>query len=279
MGGLNSILFVPGSRADRFAKAAESGADLICIDLEDAVAPGDKDAAREAAIGSLDTLDPEGVAIRINGLKTAAGLRDLLALRDAETKPRLVFIPMVESAAEPEIASAVLGAGAPGLVPLIETVKGLRAGDGIAAAPGVAAMMFGGGDFSAELGTDLAWEPLLAARGAFVMSAAAARIPAIDVPFIALDDDIGLEAEVRRAKALGFAAKAAIHPKQVETINSVMRPTEEELAEARAALDAYAAAGGKVIRHNGKMLEAPVIRRFEAMLGMDGLGTKGKEHA
>lgn len=276
---MSSILFVPGSRADRFAKAAESGADLICIDLEDAVAPDDKDAAREAAIGSLDTLDPAGVAIRVNGLKTAAGLRDLLALRDAETKPRLVFIPMVESAAEPEIASAVLGADAPGLVPLIETVKGLRAGDGIAAAPGVAAMMFGGGDFSAELGTDLAWEPLLAARSAFVMSAAAARIPAIDVPFIALDDDIGLEAEVRRAKSLGFAAKAAIHPKQVETINSVMRPTEEEMAEARAALDAYAAAGGKVIRHNGKMLEAPVIRRFEAMLGMDGPGMKGKENA
>jgi citrate lyase beta subunit len=274
MGGLSSILFVPGSRADRFAKAAESGADLICIDLEDAVAEGDKDMAREAAIGSLDTLDPGKVAIRINGLKTAAGLADLLALRAADAMPRLIFIPMVESAAEPDIAKAVLGDAAPGLVPLIETVKGLRAGDAIAAAPGVAAMMFGGGDFSAELGTDLAWEPLLAARGAFVMSAAAARIPAIDVPFIALDDAAGLEEEARRAKALGFAAKAAIHPKQVETINRVMRPTEDELAEARSALDAYEAAGRKAIRHNGKMLEAPVIKRFEAMLGM-----KGKNHA
>ncbi|QLC26997.1 CoA ester lyase [Parasphingopyxis algicola] len=270
MGGLSSILFVPGSRPDRFAKAADSGADLICIDLEDAVAESDKDAAREAAIGSLDTLDPAAVAIRINGLKTAAGLADLLALRAAATKPRLLFIPMVESAAEPEIARSVLGDTAPGLVPLIETVKGLRAGDAIAAAPGVAAMMFGGGDFSAELGTDLAWEPLLAARSAFVMSAAAARIPAIDVPFIALEDEAGLEGEVKRAKALGFAAKAAIHPKQVETINRVMRPTDEELAEARSALDAYEAAGRKAIRHNGKMLEAPVVRRFEAMLGMKG---------
>ncbi|MGP1282910.1 MAG: HpcH/HpaI aldolase/citrate lyase family protein [Parasphingopyxis sp.] len=274
MGGLSSILFVPGSRPDRFAKAAESGADLICIDLEDAVAEGDKDTAREAAIASLDTLDPGKVAIRINGLRTAAGLADLLALRAAAAMPRLIFIPMVESAAEPEIASAVLGDAAPGLVPLIETVKGLRAGDAIAAAPGVAAMMFGGGDFSAELGTDLAWEPLLAARGAFVMSAAAARIPAIDVPFIALDDAAGLEEEAGRAKALGFAAKAAIHPKQVQTINRVMRPTEDELAEARSALEAYEAAGRKAIRHDGKMLEAPVIKRFEAMLGM-----KGKNHA
>lgn len=270
MGGLSSILFVPGSRPDRFAKAADSGADLICIDLEDAVADGDKDGARAAAIGSLETLDSDKVAIRINGLRTAAGLADLLALRLAATKPRLLFIPMVESPAEPEIAKAVLGDAAPGLVPLIETVKGLRAGDDIAAASGVAAMMFGGGDFSAELGTDLAWEPLLAARSAFVMSAASARIPAIDVPFIALDDEASLEEEVARAKALGFAAKAAIHPKQVDAINRIMRPSEEELAEARSALDAYAAAGGKAIRHNGKMLEAPVIKRFEAMLGMEG---------
>ena len=274
MGGLNSILFVPGSRPDRFAKAAESGADLICIDLEDAVAPDGKDAAREAAIASLQTLDPAGVAIRINGLKTADGLHDLLALRDAATLPRLVFIPMVESASEVEIAAAVLGDRAPGLVPLIETVKGLRAGDAIAASPGVAAMMFGGGDFSAELGTDLAWEPLLAARSAFVMSAAAGRIPAIDVPFILLDDDAGLAEEVLRAKALGFAAKAAIHPKQVEAINRIMRPSEAELAEARDALAAFAEAGGKVIRHNGKMLEAPVIKRFEAMLD-----SKGKDNA
>lgn len=274
MGGLSSILFVPGSRPDRFAKAAETAADLICIDLEDAVAPDGKDAARDAAIASLETLDPAGVAIRINGLKTADGLQDLLALRDAAILPQLVFIPMVESASEVEIAAAVLGDRAPGLVPLIETVKGLRAGDAIAASPGVAAMMFGGGDFSAELGTDLAWEPLLAARCAFVMSAASGRVPAIDVPFILLDDDAGLAEEVLRAKALGFAAKAAIHPKQVDAINRIMRPSEAELAEARAALAAFAEAGGKVIRHNGKMLEAPVIKRFEAMLGI-----KGKDNA
>jgi len=274
MGGLSSILFVPGSRPDRFAKAADSGADIVCIDLEDAVAHGDKDEARDAAIASLDTLGPAAVAIRINGLKTAAGLADLLALRTAETTPRLLFIPMVESAAEPEIARSVLDDLAPGLVPLIETVKGLRAGDAIAAVPGVTAMMFGGGDFSAELGTDLAWEPLLAARSAFVMSAAAARIPAIDVPFIALDDVAGLEEEVCRVKALGFAAKAAIHPAQVEAINRIMRPTEDELTEARSALKAYEAVGRRAIRHNGKMLEAPLIKRFEAMLGI-----RGNEHA
>lgn len=267
-------MFVPGSRPDRFAKAAQSGADLICIDLEDAVAADGKDEARNAAIASLETLDASAVAIRINGLKTADGLKDLLALRAAKRLPHLIFVPMVEHASEMEIASSVLGDTAPGLVPLIETVKGLRAGDAIAAAPGVTAMMFGGGDFSAELGTDLAWEPLFAARSAFVMSAAAARIPAIDVPFILLDDAAGLEEEVARVKALGFAAKAAIHPKQVETINRIMRPSEEELAEARDALDAFEKAGGKVIRHNGKMLEAPVIKRFEAMLGI-----KGNNHA
>lgn len=173
---------------------------------------------------------------------------------------------MVEDATEAEIVKAILGDRTPGFVPLIETVKGLRQGDAIAQAPGVEAMMFGGGDFSAEIGTDLAWEPLLATRSAFVMAAASARIPAIDAPYIVLDDDAGLEEETRRSKALGFVSKAAIHPKQVATINAVMRPTDAELAEARSALDACEAAGRKAIRHNGKMLEAPVIKRFEAML-------------
>ncbi len=241
---------------------------MICIDLEDAVAEAEKNTARDAAIASLTELNPSKVAIRINGLRTDHGLRDLLAINDTDTSPALLFLPMVQDAAEPEIAKSVLGNDTLGLVPLIETVRGLRNGDAIAAAPGVTAMMFGGGDFSAELGTELAWEPLLAARCAFVLSAASARIPAIDVPFISLDDEAGLEEETRKSKALGFISKAAIHPKQVATINSVMRPTEDEKAEARDALEAYEAAGRQAIRHNGKMLEAPVIRRFETILGI-----------
>lgn len=264
--GLSSMLFVPGSKPDRFAKALASGARCVCIDLEDSVPAEGKAEARRAALDAI--AGDARLALRINGLTTRAGLEDLLALADSKAQPQLLFVPMVESAAEIGIVGAVLGARAPGIVPLIETVKGLRAADAIAAAPRIAAVMFGGGDFSAELGVELAWEPLLAARSALVMVCAGAGVPAIDVPYLALDDTEGLIAEARRAKALGFSAKAAIHPAQVAAIETVFRPSADELAEAAAAEAAFAAAGGAAIRFNGRMLEEPVMRRYRRILAM-----------
>lgn len=187
MTGFTNFLFVPANRPERFEKAASSGADLICIDLEDSVPADQKNSARESVLKALESLDRSRTAVRINGLKTKQGLTDLLALADGDNDPVLVFLPMVESSAEVEIAHSILGDSIDGLVPLIETVKGLRVGDSIAASDGVAAMMFGGGDFSAELGTKLEWEPLLAARSELIMSCACAQVIAIDVPYI----DIG----------------------------------------------------------------------------------------
>jgi (S)-citramalyl-CoA lyase len=154
------------------------------------------------------------------------------------------------------------------LVPLIETVAGLRQADAIAADPATAMLMFGGGDFSAQLGTPLAWEPLSVARAQLIMAAAGANKPALDVPFIHMDDMAGLAEECRRAKELGFAAKAAIHPAQVAVIHDIFRPTADQLAEAADALAAFAAAGHRAIRHKGNMLEAPVVRRFEHLLAL-----------
>lgn len=261
-----NFLFVPANRPERFEKAVASGADLICIDLEDSVPADQKDSARKSVLTALASLQREKTAVRINGLKTAAGLADLLALMTADHLPSLVFIPMVESASEVEIAQNILGTRVDGLVPLIETVKGLRAGDAIAASEGVTAMMFGGGDFSAELGTKLEWEPLLAARGAFIMCCASARVIAVDVPYIDMSNEAGLAEECRRAKALGFHAKAAIHPKQLKAIQSAMRPSEAEMLEAREAVAAYELAGGRAISHNGRMLEAPVMERYRRIL-------------
>lgn len=130
-------------------------------------------------------------------------------------------------------------------------------------------MMFGGGDFSAQLGVDLAYDPLLVARGQFIMACADARVPAIDVPFIRLDDAAGLADECRKVRALGFAAKAAIHPAQVDAINAAFGADAAALAEAREAIAAYEAAGGMAIRHNGKMLEAPIVARMRAMVARD----------
>ena len=263
--GLQSMLFVPGTKPERFAKALASGADCVCIDLEDAVPAADKAAARTAAIQGLG--DPR-LTIRINGLTTADGLADLLALSTAAVKPRLIFIPKVESPHEITIASSVIADAGIGFVPLVETARGLRVADAIAAEPGTAMMMFGGGDFSAELGVELAWEPLVFARSQFVMACAGAGIPSMDVPYIHLGDTDGLTDETRRAKSLGFTAKAAIHPDQITAIHQVMRPTAEEIADARAAVAAFAAAGGGAVRFKGKLLEAPLLRRFHQTIAI-----------
>ncbi|OYY77667.1 MAG: CoA ester lyase [Sphingomonas sp. 28-62-20] len=260
--GLTSLLFVPGSTPARFAKALGSDADLICIDLEDAVASESKAAARAAAIGAIGPR----VAIRINGVTTDDGMVDLHALAAAPGLPDLVLLPKVESADEIAIARRHLPDAA--FVPLIETARGLRLAHHIGQAPGVVAMMFGGGDLSGELGVALAWEPLAVARGLFILACAEAGVPAIDVPWIVLDDATGLADEARRAHAIGFQAKAAIHPAQLEAIHAAMRPSADLVEEARAALAAYEAAGARAIRYQGRMLEAPIIRRYARIINM-----------
>lgn len=260
-----SLLFVPGSRADRFAKARAAGAGLSVIDLEDAVAAADKASARAAALSQVEGA-PQGWAIRMNAVRTAAGIRDLAAFIDAPVLPRTLLIPMVEEAGDLAVVAGALGDRCPQLIPLIETPRGLRHALEVARHPMVAAMMFGGGDFSGELGVELAWEPLLAARQQFVLACAEARKPAIDVPFIRLDDEAGLAEECARARGIGFAAKAAIHPAQLSAITAAFLPSEAEVAEAREALAAYEAGGGQAIRFRGRMLEAPFIIRYRALL-------------
>ncbi|MEM6267641.1 MAG: CoA ester lyase, partial [Pseudomonadota bacterium] len=260
-----SLLFVPGSRPDRFAKAKAGGADLTVIDLEDAVSAADKGTAREAALKQIAS-ESEGWAIRINAVPTAAGVRDLAALIEADKLPSTLLVPMVESATELEVIAGALGERCPALIPLVETPKGLRHALGIARHEAVAAMMFGGGDFSGELGVELSWEPLLSARQQFILACAEAKKPAIDVPFIRLEDEAGLSEECARARTIGFAAKAAIHPRQVPAIQVAFAPSDAEVAEAREALAAFEAGGGKAIRFNGRMLEAPFIKKYRAVL-------------
>jgi (S)-citramalyl-CoA lyase len=269
---MQSMLFVPGNKPERFAKALASGADCVCIDLEDAVPADEKAAARDAAIAAA--MDDDRLSIRINAVSTRAGLADLLALADASKRPNLLFIPMVEAAAEIAIARSVLADPAVQFVPLIETVAGLNNAGAIAAEQNVAAVMLGGADFSAQLGVTLSWEPLLVARGQLVMAAAGAGKRAIDVPYIHLDNDAGLIEEAQRAKAMGFAAKAAIHPAQIAPIHSVFRPTAEEIAEAEAAEVAFSEANGAAVGFKGKMLEAPVMVRYRQILSL-----KDKLHA
>ena len=267
--GFRMLLFVPGNRMDRVEKAHATAADVVCIDLEDAVPPADKAGARDGVLAYLADGATPRTAVRINGLRTAAGLRDLLALAEAARPPAILLVPMVESAAELAIVDAILGDRAVSVVPLVETVEGLAAVREIGASPRVDNVMFGGGDLSTQLGVDLAWEPLLQARSQFVLGCVAARVRAVDVPFVNVKDEAGLAAEAARAKALGFAAKAVIHPAQVEPVARAFQPTADELTRARAAVEAYRQAGGRAVMHDGMMLDEPIVRRLESLLQQD----------
>nr|WP_277754080.1 CoA ester lyase [Porphyrobacter sp. GA68] len=257
-------MFVPGSRPDRFVKARGCGAGLTIIDLEDAVGSADKEEARCAAFREAAS-DPVRLAIRINAVTTRAGIADLHYLADAQALPQYLMLPMVESAAELAVVRGALGTCCPPLLPLVETPRGLRHLLDIARNDAVAAVMLGGADFSAELGVELAWESMLGTRHQFVLACAEAGKPAIDAPFVALDDDEALAEECRRARAIGFSAKAAIHPRQVPIMEKAFRPTVAEQEEAAEAIRVYEEAGGKAIRHRGRMLEAPLVKRYQAI--------------
>lgn len=267
-----SILFVPGHRPDRFAKALATGADAVVIDLEDAVPPGEKAAARAAALARPAA--PAGVAlgIRMNPLPTPDGIADLAALLAAAEAPDFLMLPKVEAAEELRIVARAFArhARAPQLVALIESAEGLAHAGAIAAEPGCAALGFGGVDLAADLGCQVAWEPLLPHRAALVAAAARGGRGVVDVPFLALDDEAGLAEETRRVQALGFTGKLAIHPRQVATIQAVLTPPAEQVAWARRILDAMDQAAGGVCVVDGKMVDAPVARAARRVLARAG---------
>lgn len=239
---------------------------MTIIDLEDAVPAAEKDDARTAALGHIADAADSGWGIRINAVTTADGIRDVAALTVSDVRLDWLLVPMVEEPAEIAIVARALGDQCPSLIPLIETPKGLRRAHEIAGADKVAAMMFGGGDFSGELGVELAWEPLLAARHQFVLACSEHALPAIDVPFVELDNEAGLTEECTRAGSIGFDAKAAIHPKQIEAIEAAFTPDEESFNAAKEALRAYEDAGERAIRHRGRMLEAPLVKKYRALV-------------
>lgn len=262
-----SILFAPGSRPERFEKALASGADAVCLDLEDGVAPAAKDAARDAVTRFLEGWEGGGpeLVVRVNDPRTPRGRRDLEALRGAPADA--VMVPKVEGAEALERVAAALGwDGGPALLPLVETARGLHRVEELALGFPVAGLIFGGMDLSAELGARFEWEPLLYARSRVVHAAALAGVGAVDVPWAALDEPAGLEAETRRAARLGFTGKLAIHPAQVAPIHRGLVPDLEEVAWARRVVEADRAAGGGVVVVDGRMVDRPVVEGARRVL-------------
>lgn len=256
-----SLLFVPGNRPERFDKALAAGASAVIIDLEDAVAPADKDAARAAVAAWLRP--HHAVVLRINSLDTP-WFADDLALCGA---PGVVAV-MVPKAEQVDTLAAVTGAGARALLPLVESAAGLAGLPALAAAPGVWRLAFGSIDLQVDLGLkDATEDELLPFRLQLVLASRLAGIGApVDGVSTAIDDEARLQLDVQRARRLGFGGKLCIHPRQVGPVNAGMAPSEIELAWARRVLAAAGAAGGAAVAVDGKMVDKPVLLRAEALL-------------
>ena len=254
-----SLLFAPGSDERKLRSALESGADGVVADLEDAVAPDRKPAAREL----VAELRPP--VVRINGADTEWFAEDLALVRELE--PAAVVLPK----ANPD-AVAALGPDGPPIVAIIETAIGLRAAYETACAPRVAALLLGAVDLGAELGLEPRADglELLHARSQLVVDSAAAGIrPPFDVVHVDVRDDDGLAAECRLARSLGFRGKACIHPRQLDVVHRVFAPTEAEVEWAKEVVAAFAREEGEgrgVFALDGAMVDRPVVERARRIL-------------
>jgi citrate lyase subunit beta/citryl-CoA lyase len=260
---MTAWLFVPGHRSDRFDKALAAGASAVIVDLEDAVAPQDKGAARAALAGWLASTRAR-VTVRINGADSPWFDHDLA----------VVSLPAVEAVMVPKAERLDTLARVRGrrpdvaLVPMVETAQGVAQARAMAAAPGVARLAFGSIDLQVDLGLrDAHEDDLLAFRTELVL---ASRLAGIDAPVdgvtVAIDDAARLAEDVQRARRLGFGGKLCIHPRQVSAVRAGFAPSAQEIAWAERVLRAAAGAAGAAVALDGKMVDRPVILRAQAIL-------------
>jgi citrate lyase beta subunit len=264
---LRSLLFVPGSRPERFAKALAAGADLVCIDLEDAVLPANKGTARDAVLAYIQ--NSTALCVRINPVGSDAGEKDLQAFADAKRTPDVIMLAKCESANDVLHVQHVTGQQNTRFIPLIETLKGVENAYQIASAcEQVEHIMFGGADMASELRCDFSYQPLLFVRSQLVFAAAKANVGLIDVPFVDLKNEVGLVDETTQVKALGFSGKAAIHPCQIAAIHQAFIPTEAQISYAKAVMAAVNSPDAGVVVVNNKMVDRPIILACQRILAL-----------
>lgn len=258
------MLFVSGERPERFPKAVAAGADLVCVDLEDAVHPERKAQARRDVLEWLGSRAEAGpVGLRINPLRSREGFQDLAALIATQVRVDWLLLPKVEDAGDIQCAQIWAGDRFDAMAALFETPVGIERLPRVARAGGkLQALMLGGADLAAELGAQFGWDGLLHARGRLVNSARAAGLQAWDVPHVDLADPEGLSEETRRVLALGFDCKTAIHPQQLARIHAAHAPTESELAWARLLVEAVPdGQDSGAFLYQGRMVDAPLVRK------------------
>lgn len=278
-----SMLFLPGNNPNMLINSGSLGADAVIFDLEDAVSPDQKDAARILVRNTLKYMDLKGCEriVRINSIDTPYWQKDIDTV--APFAPELILLPKTGTAEDVRTACAYiteaeqrlgLAQNTIGLMPLIETALGVENAFAIASAdPRVQALFLGAEDLTADLqckrtkeGQEIAY-----ARSRLVTAARAAGVDVYDTPFTDVNDDEGIEVDTAYAKALGFTGKSSISPRHVEVINRVFSPTLAEIEYAHEVMEviAQAKAQGKgAIALHGKMVDAPIVARAQRTLQM-----------
>ena len=289
-----TMLFVPGNNPGMLLNADVYGADSLILDLEDAVAPGEKDAARVLVRGALSAYSYEGteIIIRINPLDSGYikdDIRAMVPLKPAMLMPTKVSGPEDIKAVSAMMAEAEresgIEEGTIGLLPLIETAVGVENAYRIATAdPRVKAIFLGAEDLSSDLQAVRSKEntEIIYARGRMVMAARAAGVEVYDTPFTDTDDEEGLRLDAEHARALGFTGKAVISPRHVDAVNIAFTPSEQEIIYAREVMDAIEEGkrqGRGAVSFWGKMIDKPIVMRAERVLNTArALGLGGTDH-
>jgi citrate lyase beta subunit len=289
-----SMLFVPASRPAMIAKAAASAADAVCIDLEDSVTPGEKAASRSHVVRALQELDFGGRVriVRINALDTSFAYRDLVeVIEDAGDRVDVVMVPKVGSPGDVAFVDRLLGqieshrgfTHTIGIEAQIENAHGfLYAREIAGSSPRLEALIFGPGDFAASMGmpaTNIGefdkhddlypghrWHAVMQT---IVAAARANGLRCMDGPYAAYKDTAGLDRSALIARSLGYDGKQCIHPSQLATVNAVFSPSDEEVEQARAVVQAYeaaVAAGQGAATHDGRMIDAVSLRLAQTIL-------------
>jgi citrate lyase subunit beta/citryl-CoA lyase len=272
-----SVLFSPGDRPELMRKAPDAGADVVCFDLEDAVAPGRKAAARGAVRDVLadPDFDPDAeVVVRVNppGVAAVADVEGALAGAAGDAVDA-VMLPKAESADDVDALAALLADHDHDLpvFALVETAAGVLEAREVAAADATDAVLFGAEDLAADVGATRTTEgtEVLAAREHVVLAAAAESVDAIDTVHTDFEDEDGLREETEFAVELGYDGKMAIHPAQVDPINDAFTPADEDVAWAQKVLDARDEAAAEdrgVFEVDGEMVDAPLIAQAERVM-------------
>ena len=264
-----SFIFTPGLKPEMFPKAIASGADMVCIELEDGIAIKDKNEARKNTIEALETLEVKSgveLVVRVNCQRTKFGLLDLEAFISAKTKVKAIMLPKFKTPDEIAFIDDLLtdcGLDTD-LHVIMETNEALESIYEIAnASKRIVALYFGGVDMAAELRGPNEYKNLIYARSKLVHAGASVGVDVIDVPYLDLDDMDGMKKEAELVRDLGFTGKGSIHPKQINMLNEIFTPSKEEIVKAKRIVDQFNASNTGLVVIDGKLIEKPVLREMQ----------------